>query len=169
MTHSVLAAELDPKLNPSAAPGPTMRSLDQLVPSWDQALPAAERFKLVLGRDGVLDKETGLVWESTFGSGFSISWRGVFDSCRKSERGDRMGWRLPTVEELLTLYDPTVRGLPIGHPFGTGGAPLKFWTASVDPQSPGNFALVDMTTPVVSVTYTNQAQSSVGILCVRGG
>ena len=32
-----------------------MKSLDQIPPSWDQVLPAAERFKLVMGGVAVLD------------------------------------------------------------------------------------------------------------------
>src|SRR3954467_14198402 len=37
--------------------------VDVIPPAWSQTLPAAERFQLVLGGAGVLDKETGLVWE----------------------------------------------------------------------------------------------------------
>ncbi len=37
----------------------------QTQPAWDQDLPANERFKLVLGGEAVLDKETGLVWEQS--------------------------------------------------------------------------------------------------------
>ena len=37
----------------------------QTQPSWDQVLPANERFVLAMGGAAVLDKETGLVWEQS--------------------------------------------------------------------------------------------------------
>jgi hypothetical protein len=39
-------------------------------PSWDQELPAAQRFIVLsnLNNEAVLDRETGLVWQRTPGS-----------------------------------------------------------------------------------------------------
>lgn len=44
-------------LEPSGAPAPTMKTLDQIPPTWSQKLPAAGRFVLVLDGYGVHDKE----------------------------------------------------------------------------------------------------------------
>ena len=124
MTHSVLAAELDPKLNPPAAPGPTMKSLDQIPPSWDQVLPAAERFKLVMGGDAVLDKETGLVWERSPNPTQVGNLDGAHRHCIYRSWGNRKGWRLPTLQELASLT------LLPGHPF-LGVTSHTYWTATL--------------------------------------
>jgi hypothetical protein len=53
--------------------------------------------------------------------------------------GGRSGWRLPTLEELLTLFDPTVPfipyhpRLPSGHPFNVPiglTSDWGFWTTA---------------------------------------
>ena len=36
-------------LEPSAAPAPTMKTLDQIPPTWSQIMIASERFELVMG------------------------------------------------------------------------------------------------------------------------
>jgi hypothetical protein len=91
-------------------------------PSWDQQLPAAQRF-IVLSNwnnEAVLDRETGLIWQRT-PSNFLTSWdQAVNQLCRfVVATGGRKGWRLPTAEELETLVDPTQQNpaLPAGHPF----------------------------------------------------
>lgn len=105
-------------LEPSGPPGPTMKTLDQIPPTWSQTLPAAERFELVLGDAAVLDKETGLVWMQS-PEPAPADWIGSVSSCYSMIFGDRMGWRPPTMEELTSLIDPAQRGpaLPSGHPF----------------------------------------------------
>lgn len=68
--------------------------------------------------DVVLDKETGLVWERRPDSEKRV-WDGaILYSLTKAKAG-RKGWRLPTIEELLSLVDPRQQSptLPVGHPF----------------------------------------------------
>jgi Protein of unknown function (DUF1566) len=68
--------------------------------------------------DAVFDKETGLVWERS-----PASDKKAFDSAvvyaTKRVVARRKGWRLPALEELLSLVDPQANSptLPPGHPF----------------------------------------------------
>lgn len=128
LTSPVLAGDL----NPPGAPGPTMKTLDQIPPTWDQIIPnAAVRFKLVMGGEAVLDKETGLVWERSPGGNATQVWGSAQSACLNSYTGSRMGWRLPTVEELATLVDRTsseTPAIPSSSPFTN--VPSDFWSGT---------------------------------------
>jgi Protein of unknown function (DUF1566) len=109
------------------------------IPSWDQQLPASTRF-IVLSNwnnEAVLDRETGLVWQRTVGGAIATStqYLGAVQLCAGSTTGNRKGWRLPSLQELQSLVDPTLPpstvALPTGHPFL--GVPLYFtsyWTGT---------------------------------------
>lgn len=114
-------------------------------PSWDQKLQCktqtCARF-IVLSNwqsKAVLDRETGLVWEqsplTTPVSTLPIAQR----VCLQSTLGNRQGWRLPTIQELGSLVDPSQGALnqgagpelalPIGHPF-IGVQPELYWSST---------------------------------------
>jgi hypothetical protein len=110
-------------------------------PSWDQQLPASTRFVALSnwidaahpsGGAAVLDRETGLVWEQSPDT-TSHTWVLALVHCNTLSTGGRLGWRLPTVQELASLVDNTVPfpgpTLPPGHPFSTQG--FAFWSATV--------------------------------------
>jgi hypothetical protein len=125
-------------LEPSAPPGPTMKTLDQIPPSWSQILPASSRFELVMGGEAVLDKETGLVWQQSSQVQTEQDWSNALNSCIDLVNGGRKGWRLPSIEEMMTLIDPSQNNpaLPAGHPFNitfTQG----YWTSTT------NYAFID--------------------------
>src|SRR5215510_8701144 len=87
----------------TTAPGPYYAT-----PSWDQTLPASTRFVVLsnMANAAVLDRETGLVWHRSPIPGT----RPFFDAsgqCLVSKTGNRAGWRLPTVNELQSLFDPS--------------------------------------------------------------
>ena len=100
-----------------------------IPPAWYQKLPAAERFQLVPDDAAVLDKETGLVWEKSPDT-TTRTWATASAYAYSKTVGGRKGWRLPTVEELASLVDPTtIPVLPSGHPF-TNVRSGHYWSAT---------------------------------------
>jgi len=76
------------------------------LPTWDKVINKPSRFKVLakFNAEAVLDKETGLVWEKSPSTALVADW-GVFYTgavhvCYRKAVGGRMGWRLPTAEEL---------------------------------------------------------------------
>ncbi len=116
-------------LEPSAPPGPTMKSLDEIAPTWSQILDSTDgepdgcnssRFKCVLNDEAVLDMETGLVWQRSPDAGSMRDWESMFLACLGAETGGRCGWRLPNAEEFRSLVDGSPganASLPESHPF----------------------------------------------------
>jgi hypothetical protein len=103
-------------------------------PSWSQTINTSSRFTAVLGGDGQVDNETGLVWETApFGSGV---WTDALGVCNALAVGNRLGWHLPTVQELATLLDQDAfiggspLALPAGHPFQGIATDDVYWTST---------------------------------------
>jgi hypothetical protein len=124
--------------------------IDNLLPAWSQTLLAAERFVMVMGGAAVLDKETGLVWEKAPDAEASWdrkTWYAARAFCNDRVVGNRKGWRLPTVQELASLVDPSQQppSLPAGHPFTVvvQPAPYAFWSATTQIEEPNRAWFVD--------------------------
>jgi hypothetical protein len=104
------------------------------TPSWDQTLPASTRFVVLsnFNSQAVLDRETGLVWEKS-PSTSAVNWFVASFHCIDLNSGGRTGWRLPTIQELLSLVDRSVPPpgptLPSGHPF-TNVQSSFYWSAT---------------------------------------
>jgi hypothetical protein len=134
-------------LEPSSSPAPTMRTLDEIYStnSWSKKLPCnsqtnCPRFEVLadFNNEAVLDKETGLVWEKSLRT-YSRDCVTARNLCINSKLGGRMGWRLPTVQELLSLIDPTIGpglSLPSGHPF-VNFQLAYYWTATTTSDTTG--------------------------------
>jgi hypothetical protein len=83
--------------------------------------------------------------------------------------GGRLGWRLPTIEELSSLIDSSQEApaLPEGHPFTdvqVGG--VKYWTQTThsDGVTDAWYVAFELGTPNV------QVKTGFGsVWCVRGG
>lgn len=157
------------------------------VPSWDQTLPASSRFIILsnFGGAAALDRETGLVWERSPSSSL-FPWSSIVVTtanihCNVSTLGNRLGWRLPTIQELASLADSSQLqpSLPAGHPFILTTAQQRFptpgfWSAtSSDPESqgPGSYAWYLQFVPVATdLVISNGLKSSERFAwCVRGG
>ncbi|MDY0042245.1 MAG: DUF1566 domain-containing protein [Desulforhabdus sp.] len=109
--------------------------VNKQVTSWDKTISGAARWTLVLNNEAVLDRETGLVWERNTDS-IKKTWLGAFYYCYDLSLGNRMGWRVPTMEELTSLIDTSQDNptLPTGHPFTNvqSSQSSYYWTSSTD-------------------------------------
>lgn len=90
--------------------------------------PTPKKPFCVIGAWGVLDRETGLVWEKS-PSTLQHTWTEAQAVCYQKTVGNRKGWRTPAVEELASLVDTlkTNPALPAGHPFPNVSV---YWSAT---------------------------------------
>lgn len=143
---------------------------DNYTLRWDQTLPAAQRFIILpaFNSDAVLDKETGLVWEKSPQSA-AVSSSNARLACANKTVGGRKGWRLPALQELASLVDPSVASpgptLPAGHPF-LAVQSANYWSVS---------AHADNATLIWGVGFSNGVALGISkafdqrVWCVRGG
>jgi len=148
------------------------------TPSWDQTLPSSTRFIVLsnFNSQAVLDRETGLVWERSPVSALGIGWFDAVSACESLIVVNRLGWRLPSVQELTSLVDPTQSNpaLPPGNPF-EGIASVfgnVFWTTNTVEADATAAKAVDFSAG--SITQIGKIplplpRSGARFLCVRGG
>ena len=58
------------------------------------------------GDNTVLDTQTGLMW-AIKDNGTDIDWEAAREYCENYSAGGHNDWRLPTLRELMTIYDPS--------------------------------------------------------------
>ena len=141
--------------------------------SWSNQIPNANKRFVVLndfGGNAVLDRETGLVWETTPGA-TNRAWGVALGACYGARTGGRGGWRLPKMEELTSLIDPseTFPPLPQGHPFDLSNITGDVWSATTVPIAGGTTA---NTQDVIGTGFLGGADMVTAMLeswCVRGG
>jgi hypothetical protein len=148
-----LFAKLDHILEAIGASEVDLRGVTQ---NWDKALPAndpggpcpsnSSRFTCLSGGVAVRDNQTGLVWEQSpstvaytwnLGTNSQGSLGSAREYCALKMTGGQMGWRLPSLQELTSLVDPSLNDnegtitLPPGHPFtNIVGAFDGYWSST---------------------------------------
>jgi phage baseplate assembly protein gpV len=87
--------------------------------------------------------------------------------CLSSNTGGRKNWRVPTVQELNTLIDPssTEIKLPDGHPF-TNVEPAIYWSATKAQKNATSALFVNFSS---GGTATLEKYMSTFVWCVRDG
>ncbi len=141
--------------------------------AWSKQL-AQDRFVLVLPTEGnpdgeaVLDRETCLVWELAPGD-TKLDWDSAVEQCISKTVGSRMGWHLPTIEQLLSLIDRNATSggplLPAGHPFKNVVSGF-YWVADNLPSDKSRAKTVEFNTGEVGDSNKTDKHH---IWCARGG
>ncbi len=151
-------------------------NLGQIQPAWNEILPADVRFVPALNGEAILDQETGLVWEKGPNAVEIHLWAFAQQECNPKVVGARSGWRLPTIQELQSLVDPTVAApgptLPAGHPFT--GVVGQYWSATTGTRGDNDKDLAWVTSlkdGFPREIEKDQINSLVvpAVWCVRGG
>lgn len=203
MVSIVNAGDIEPPIdavNMLGSPAPTMRSLGDIPPAWNKEYntnPRAgqTRFEPVFDLTGaVYDRNTGLVWWK-YDAG-NASWKDAWNLCYTSKRGGVAGWRLPRLEELLSIFTVnSTSGALVMTPNIAVAPGYSLWSATpskyvrtVFEADFGSFDFQD-SAPVVSYAYGVRALSVDGneydvaeldvdntsgrvlnhFICVRGG
>ena len=135
---------------------------DTSTQHWDTRFTVLTEFN----NEAVRDNTTGLIWERSPRLDM-YNWDRAHQRCLSSNAGSRKGWRVPTVQELNSLIDPSSADvkLPEGHPFNNV-EPAIYWSAT-KPQGDATYALFVNFSSGRSASLENYMSSFVW--CVRGG
>lgn len=186
-------------LEPAKPPAPTMKSLDEIPPTWSQRLMSSDgdengcnssRFRCVMNSEAVVDLETGLVWQRRAwaklpeleGNNDPLSalfprrdsWIAAYNQCLQAKTGDRRGWRLPSAAELASLLGTSAM---IGQDgtFLPSGNPFvtqaeQYWTSTVLHGSTLNTTyMVDLSDGGIEFAIGDTSNMQHPWWCVRGG
>jgi hypothetical protein len=171
MLKSYLAAPLMAVAVVLVTPGPARAQIAS--PPWGEPINTPDRFVVLASynNEAVYDQETGLVWEQSPATTPQI-WSTAQYVCNRKTVGNRKGWRVPTVQELASLIDPSVSlpgpALPAGHPFDQTALRVFYWSAST--RGGADLAGDGWTVAFNSgEVFPYSKASNVNVWCVRGG
>lgn len=147
-------------------------TLNDIPPAWSRTLQCdttvCPRFELVMGGAAVHDHETGLVWEQSPSTSV-FTWVNAQIQCNTLATGGRLGWRVPTLQELASLVDPSVTPpgptLPSGNPFSNVQSSI-YWSATTNAVITSDAWFVGFGNGIVVKV---DKSSSFYVWCVRGG
>ena len=136
---------------------------------WNTIIIQFDRFQVLtqFGNAAVFDRETGLVWEQSPERN-DQNWLNAQARCNTKTVGNRLGWRLPTVQELASLVEPTVRSgltLPANFVFSNVRASI-YWSATT---AAGNLAMAWFVNFDNGQVGTGSKSDAHFVWCVRGG
>jgi hypothetical protein len=85
----------------------------------------------------VTDNLTGLVWARNANPCGVKNWADALIYCNDLDLGGHNDWRLPNINELRSLFDPSLSSpyLPAGHPF-TNVQSLYYWSSTTYESDP---------------------------------
>jgi hypothetical protein len=130
------------------------------VPAKATAPPG--RYKLSGGT--VKDNRTGLLWQQAVDPGTYTQAAGITYCSNLNLGGFSSGWRLPTVQELLSIVDVTVANQAIDANAFPNTPGNYFWTSSAYVGSSGNAWVVHFGVGASDVFATSNAYP---VRCVR--
>ena len=126
--------------------------------SWSEK-KTTDRFVVVLNCRGVLDQETGMVWQR-YPSAAKLNWYDARTHCADASIGRKKGWRLATIHEINSLADPSAGTpeFPSIHPFrfpsafGDPGQPSEgpYWSATTKENFTGDAWVLNFHSGVVT-------------------
>jgi Protein of unknown function (DUF1566) len=138
--------------------------------TWDTKINNPSRFTILsqFGNLAVLDNETGRVWQRR-PSTDTFDWNGAQSRCNRLIVGNRQGWRLPTIQELASLVDPSRSNpaLPRNHPFINVQLQSFYWSATTNASSTNRAWAVDFESG--QPPFEDPKGSTNFAWCVRGG
>jgi len=126
-----------------------------------------------MSSQAVLDSETGLVWEQSPDTS-NYGWEDAQMHCNNLTTGGRGGWRMPTLQELTSLIDPSQSNpaLPQGNPFNNVQV-WGYWSATTyDADNTQAWAMSTLNGAVIPDPKPSSGYLSGGaplVWCVRGG
>jgi hypothetical protein len=185
---TAILTKLDQVLAAVAASNVDLRAV---TPNWDKTLLAddgsecdSSRFTCVFEGLAVRDNETGLVWERmptsvtytwNLGTNSEGSLSSAREYCALKMLGGHMGWRLPSMQELTSLADPTLNDnegtllLPEGHPFANvKGAFYGYWSSTTTAENANTAWMMSFARVGAWVPF-NGKELRANVWCVRGG
>ena len=102
--------------------------------------PADGRY-VDMGNGVIKDTKTGLMWtqkDSYVDLGKSLNWNESNDYVKKLTTGGYSDWRLPTIAELKTIYEPSKLNKDIFggkirlDPIFAKSGPYNYWSSEID-------------------------------------